>query len=235
MTESNALVNAPVNADVDADVAPHKVFEYKSSFLSIFQVTNQNTLLRDLINQCVLKMYELNVLVIKPPIMIMGKQCHQQRNICNFSNVSMGYKYSGQIIKSVLLPECFKLLLNYTNNKYNSDFNSILVNEYLNGDEYIGRHADNENALNPNCGVVGLSIGATRKFRLRALNKIIDENGKEHLPPVLYEHLTGNYEFMQMGGNFQKELTHEIPKETRILDKRISFTFRHFIQTQNKK
>jgi alkylated DNA repair dioxygenase AlkB len=202
------------------------VFKYKTSYLSILQIDRKKI---KLIDKCVAKMYELNVLIEKPEIKIMGRICHQQRNICNFSDVSEGYKYSGQIAKSTPLPECFKKLLEYINELFDSDFNSILVNEYVGGSDCIGRHSDNEKELDSSAGVIALSIGESRKFRIRKKGMDKDEDGKEHLPPILFEHETQDYEIMQMGGDFQKQLTHEIPAQKKLIGTRISFTFRKFV------
>ena len=35
-----------------------------------------------------------------------------------------------------------------------------------------------------------------------------------------------SYSMLQMGGDFQKEFTHEIPIEKKVKEPRISFTFR---------
>ena len=39
--------------------------------------------------------------------------------------------------------------------------------------------------------------------------------------------LTNSYELLHMGGDFQKEFTHEIPIEKKVKEPRISFTFRY--------
>ena len=42
-----------------------------------------------------------------------------------------------------------------------------LINKYENGEEYIGKHSDDEKGLEPKCGVICVSYGAIRKFRIR--------------------------------------------------------------------
>jgi alkylated DNA repair dioxygenase AlkB len=151
----------------------------------------------------------------KPSIMVYGNPAVQHRNIGFFSNNSIGYQYSGQLAKSKKLTKSLKELLDFVNNKLNSDFNGILINEYPNGEHYIGKHSDDEKALS-NVGIVSISYGASRKFRIRnkETNKIVMD-----IP-------TSSNEILIMGGDFQKEFTHEIPIEKKIKDKRISFTFR---------
>jgi len=41
---------------------------------------------------------------------------------------------------------------------------------------------------------------------------------------------TTSKEIWIMGGDFQKEFTHEVPVEKRVKDKRISFTFRKHLK-----
>jgi alkylated DNA repair dioxygenase AlkB len=73
-------------------------------------------------------------LLIHPPIFIYGKQCSQARNIGFFSDTSLGYKYSNQLAKSQPLTLALKNLLDEINKLFSSNFNGILVNEYINGE-----------------------------------------------------------------------------------------------------
>ncbi len=204
---------------------PKIVFEYEDSFLSIFQIKDAE--FKDLIDQCIEDLYENDdYLEFEPEIKVRGRLCHQKRNIAFISDNSEGYKYSGQIAKSKPTTEAFRKLLDKVNKIYKAEYNGILVNEYTDGTKNIGRHADSEKDLDPNAGVICLSMGTSRKLKFRRKGYDYDEDGKEHLPPVLYEHETGDYELLQMGGKFQSQLTHEISPQLKIKEKRISFTFR---------
>jgi alkylated DNA repair dioxygenase AlkB len=167
----------------------------------------------ELLEECV-KDVESKLLV-KPKIYIYGKEATQHRNIGFFSDESIGYRYSNQLAKSQALTQVLKKLLDEVNELYDADFNGILVNKYVDGNDYIGKHSDDEKNLS-NIGVVSLSYGSTRKFRVRdkKTNKIVKD--------VLIKH----NQIMHMGGNFQKEFTHEIPIEKKITTPRYSFTFR---------
>lgn len=150
-----------------------------------------------------------------PEIIVYGKKCLQRRSIGFFSDESLGYKYSGKIEKSQPLTQNLKLLLNYINKKFESDFNGILVNKYNNGNDYISDHSDNEKEISDK-GVISVSYGAVRKFRIR--NKITKK--------IVQDIPTENYQIIEMAGNFQKEFLHGIPIEKKVKDERISFTFR---------
>ena len=149
------------------------------------------------------------------PIMIFGKERMQRRSIGFFSDSSIGYKYSKRLVASKRLTPTLMILLDEINEKFNSDYNGILINKYTDGNDYIGKHSDDESALS-NAGVVAMSYGASRIFRIR--NKETGEIVKD-IP-------TASNEILVMGGNFQKEFTHEIPIEKKITDTRYSLTFR---------
>jgi alkylated DNA repair dioxygenase AlkB len=106
-------------------------------------------------------------------------------------------------------------LLDFVNEVYQSEFNGVLVNKYESGSEYIGKHSDDERTLDANAGVVMISTGAVRTFRLR--NK---ETGEKIDIPMETDKM------YQMWGDFQKEFTHEIPVQKKVLGTRYSFTFR---------
>jgi alkylated DNA repair dioxygenase AlkB len=169
--------------------------------------------INDLLGMCV-KDIE-GKLTYHPPIVIYGKQCIQHRNIGFFSDESIGYTYSNQLTPAIPLTDTLRELINHVNYTFNADFNGILVNHYESGEDYIGKHSDNEMYLS-NVGVVCISYGAQRTFRIRdkLTGKIV-----ANIP-------TTSGEMWIMGGNFQKEFTHEIPVEKKIKDSRISFTFR---------
>jgi len=150
-----------------------------------------------------------------PEIIVYGRSCKQRRSIGFFSDESVGYKYSGKMEKAQPLTENLRLLLNYINNKFESDFNGILVNKYRDGNDYISEHSDNEKEISDK-GVISVSYGAVRKFRIR--NKITKK--------IIKNISTENYQIIEMAGNFQKEFLHGIPIEKKVKDERISFTFR---------
>lgn len=157
-------------------------------------------------------------LITRPEITIYGRVCTQQRYVNFYSNESIGYSYSKNIVRSKPLTPLLLELLNTINETVGSKFNGILVNKYENGNDYIGPHSDDESGLD-SVGVVCISYGEARKFRIR------DKSTKE----IVYEINTTNGSILQMSGEFQKLYTHEIPVQKRIKSSRISFTFRKHI------
>ncbi len=195
----------------------NNVIETKTSFLTKFNLKNNdlnNELNEKLLDDCVNDIKDK--LEIKPQIIIYDKKVNQRRDVGFFSNESIGYYYSNQLAKSKPLTPNLNLLLDKINKSFNSHFNGILINRYSNGSEYIGPHSDDEKNLD-NSGVIAFSYGATRIFRIR------NKKTKEIHMDIALNHL----DLIHMGGNFQKEFTHEILATKKEVDIRYSFTFRN--------
>lgn len=150
-----------------------------------------------------------------PEIIIAGRVCHQRRDVGFFSDDSIGYHYSGKLAESKPLTKYLKRLLKKVNKLYNTSFNGILINRYNDGNDYISAHSDDERNLDPQ-GVISISYGSTRIFRIR----------NKYTKKIIKDIELNNLDIVHMKGDFQKEFTHEIPKDTTIKTERYSFTFR---------
>ena len=168
---------------------------------------------KELLEKCIIDIEPQ--LELKPDIIIFGKKCKQQRNIGFFSDKSKGYKYSNKMMESKPLTKSISELLDIVNNELGTQFNGILVNKYMDGNDYISAHSDDEIGLDL-IGVISISYGAERIFRIR----------KKDTKQIIYDTLTTHSSILHMGGNFQKLYTHEIPIQKKIKEPRISFTFR---------
>lgn len=145
-------------------------------------------------------------------IKVFGRECTQHRKVGFFSNTSTGYKYSGSTAISIPLTAELTELLGIVNEKFSAEFNGILVNVYESGHDYISKHSDDERGLDPTAGIVALSYGVSRKFRIRGSDACdFDTNDREYI---------------QMSAEFNRNHTHEIPPQKRITGTRWSFTFR---------
>ena len=168
---------------------------------------------KELLEKCIIDIEPQ--LELKPEIIIFGKKCKQQRNIGFFSDKSKGYKYSNKMMESKPLTKAIRELLDIVNSEFGTQFNGILVNKYMDGNDYISAHSDDEIGLDL-IGVISISYGAERIFRIR----------KKDTKQIIYDTLTTHCSILHMGGNFQKLYTHEIPIQKKIKKPRISFTFR---------
>jgi len=176
----------------------------------------------DLIQNCIADVKDK--LISQPPITVYGKTCHQRRDVGFFSDEVGAYNYSrGNEMKAEPVPFSLHSLLMEINNmkkeKYGElacPFNAILVNRYNNGNDYIAAHSDS-GVYNKKCGVWSLSCGGTRTFVIR------NKNTKS----VVAKLTLTNGLLCEMGGQrFQDIYTHEVPRESKNNEPRISFTFR---------
>lgn len=112
-------------------------------------------------------------------------------------------------------------------------FNSCLLNFYRNGEDSIKPHFDSTDLFGNTPTISILSIGASREivFSRRDYNpknpkslKLDKENQNLNLTINLEE---GSLLIMSQAT--QKYYVHEIPKNSEILDKRYSLTFREFL------
>ena len=160
------------------------------------------------------------LLAVGPKVFLYGEWRSQRRCVGFFSDESYGYFYSNQCARSQKLSPALKTLLAAINDDYGASFNGMLINHYENGTNKISAHADDETALDANVGVVTLSYGAERTFRVR--QKVPKKAG-----PVVCDATTKDCVALQMRGpRFQKDLTHEVPEQRRVLRERFSITFR---------
>ncbi len=102
-------------------------------------------------------------------------------------------------------------------------FNSVLVNLYRNGEDYVGWHCDNEVELGEQPLIASLTFGATRPLQFR--HKQTGQRGQVLLP-------SGSLLVMQP--DFQHNWLHSIPPEPNLTDGRINLTFRNVVPVMEK-
>lgn len=159
-----------------------------------------------------------NQLEERPEIIVFDKPCKQQRFVGFFSDSSAGYNYSGKTQASKPMTPSLTTLLFAINQLLCSQYNGILVNKYMDGNDYIDAHIDAPTGLDK-IGIVSISYGDQRKCRIRD-KKIKKSFMKRKLRILAYF----------LWGKFQELYTHEIPKQTKITEARTSFTFRNHIR-----
>lgn len=94
-------------------------------------------------------------------------------------------------------------------------FNSVLVNLYRNGEDYVGWHADNEPELGDRPFIASLTFGAERQFAFR--HKQSFEQGQV---------LLRSGSLLVMQPDFQHHWLHSIPMQKNVSRERINLTFR---------
>lgn len=102
-------------------------------------------------------------------------------------------------------------------------FNSVLLNRYRTGRDYMGWHSDDERELGINPVIASVNLGAERLFQFRRKN-----NHREKIE-IHLEHGS----LLIMRGAIQHHWQHQLPKTAKPLGERINATFR-IIHTQKK-
>jgi alkylated DNA repair dioxygenase AlkB len=101
--------------------------------------------------------------------------------------------------------------------KFNAFFNCVLCNFYRNGEDYAAWHADDEFNLGVNPTIASISLGETRRFKIKSKNK--------HNPEKFQIDLTSG-SLLIMQGAFQHHYLHQLAKSTVHNGVRINLTFR---------
>jgi len=153
---------------------------------------------------------------IQEDIVVYGKKYAQPRLTCLFGDNQKPYKYSN----ITMYPNNWTPLLLTIKNKIekycNHNFTTALINQYRNGKDSNGWHADNEKELGQNPIIASVSFGAARVFQLKH-NTI-----KEQKLNLTLE----NGSLLIMEGTTQHFWKHQIPKTAKPVGARINLTFR---------
>jgi alkylated DNA repair dioxygenase AlkB len=163
-------------------------------------------------------------LEIEPKFKMFNRECTQHRNVGFFSDIVTTYKYSGRDHRASPMTFLLQSILIQVNLLLGSDFNSILINKYKDGRDYISAHSDDEKTIDQTHGVISISTGSSRIFRIR------DKSTKQ----IVADIATRSDVILQMcaklpdGRSFQKTYTHEVPADKSITSPRYSLTFRKF-------
>jgi alkylated DNA repair dioxygenase AlkB len=153
-------------------------------------------------------------------INIFGKKIKiPRKQVLYGTDTNLSYSFSGQTTYAKLIDKDTLLenILTKINKYIGANFNTVLLNFYRDGNDYICSHSDDESDLDTTKGIWSLSIGGARTFNITDKNtndKIIDVNLEDGM-------LVG------MIGCFQKQFKHGIKKTTRTgILPRVNLTFR---------
>jgi len=154
------------------------------------------------------------------PIVLFGKEIMQPRLTCWAGLPEAKIRYSGIVMN----PEPFTPVLNTLRLRLievlQINFNGALLNYYRNGKDSMGWHADNEAYQGKNPTIASISLGAARRFDLKAKG-----DSDEKPTSILLEHGS----LLVMAGATQEHYKHQVPKTKTDLGARINITFRRIL------
>ncbi len=127
------------------------------------------------------------------------------------------YTYSGIQHPARAIPRQVQAVANRVEHELGELFNTLLVTRYADGRDAIGWHADNERELGVDPVIASVSLGATRRFRIRYPGRAMPEFD-----------LTDGM-LLVMGAGVQARCLHQIPYQSGV-GPRISLTLRRIVR-----
>lgn len=153
------------------------------------------------------------------PIKLFGREVLQPRLTSWHGDPTARYAYSGLALDPQPWTPALLHLRQQVETATQARFNSVLLNLYRTGQDSMGWHADDEPELGPAPVIASVSLGATRRFRLRPRNPQLVSH-----PPVSLDLPTGS--LLLMRGGTQQHWLHAVPKTARPTEPRLNLTFR---------
>ena len=156
-------------------------------------------------------------------IRIFGQEIPQPRLTAWYGTPEARYTYSGLTWEPRPFTPALLALRQRVAAATTFRFNSVLLNYYRDGRDSMGWHADDEPELGPEPAIASLSLGATRRFRLRPRAGLVH-------PPFGLDLPSGS--LLLMRGPTQQHWQHALPKTARSIGPRLNLTFRWVGQGQ---
>ena len=149
-------------------------------------------------------------------IRVYGKIHPQPRLTALFGNEGKPYSYSNITMQPHPWNSLLQKLKTEIEKISETIFTTVLLNQYRDGKDSNGWHADNEKELGTNPVIASLSFGAERTFQLKHnLDKDLKKN-------IILQHGS----LLLMKGTTQHFWKHQIPKTAKPISPRINLTFR---------
>jgi alkylated DNA repair dioxygenase AlkB len=148
-------------------------------------------------------------------IKMYGKEIYLPRFSAWYGDSDKPYTYSGLTLQPNKWNKGLLYIKQAISKVSGVDFNSVLMNWYRDGEDYLNWHTDAEKELGINPIIGSVNFGEERDFIIR-LN---DKSSKITIP---LKHGT----FLLMSGELQHFWQHSVPKRKKIKGSRFNLTFR---------
>ena len=156
-------------------------------------------------------------------IKIFGREVDSPRLSCWIGDAGSSYVYSQTRFEPhAWLPE-LQSLRERLQNEFECKFNSVLANCYRKGQDSMGWHSDDEHELGKQPVIASISLGATRRFSLKAKT--------QGAKAVHLELPHGS--LLLMRGDTQKNYRHALAKTAKPVGERINLTYRNICSPVN--
>ena len=152
-------------------------------------------------------------------VRLFGRMLPAPRLSCWIGDAGAAYTYSHVRFEPRPWPPALAALCAHLQHACGARFNSVLANLYRDGRDAMGWHSDDEPELGRDPLIASLSLGAGRRFVLRA------RNGDTRLALTLQ-----HGSLLLMGGACQRLYRHALPRTRAAVGPRINLTFRQVAQ-----
>ena len=150
-------------------------------------------------------------------ITVYGKTYQQPRLTALYANNNKSYSYSNIVMHPHNFTNTLLEIKQKVETKTNTHYTTCLLNQYRNGQDSNGWHADNEKELGEDPIIASISFGAERIFHLK------HKTGSNLKHKLILQH--GSLLLMKEGT--QRHWLHQLPKTKKDIGKRINLTFRY--------
>ncbi|GMH05224.1 hypothetical protein Nepgr_007064 [Nepenthes gracilis] len=181
----------------------------------------------------------------RPTIRVFGRSCLQPRDTCYVASVGLP-----ELVYSGYQPDAYpwddypplKDLLETVHKALpGSSFNSLLLNRYKGGNDYVGWHSDDEKLYGSTPEIASLSFGCEREFVFKkkpsrisqAIKSKAEEDGhvgkrlkKNSSSADQHSFTLKHGSMLVMRGFTQRDWLHSVPKRAKADAVRINLTFR---------
>jgi alkylated DNA repair dioxygenase AlkB len=192
---------------IEGEPMPHSEVWYYPQF---FTKEESDVFLQDLLQ---------NIAWSHDDITIFGKKMKIPRLQAWYGDAGKAYMYSGILLQPHTWTDTLLAIKKRIEEATQTEYTSVLLNQYRDGKDSVGWHADDEPSLGKNTTIASVSLGATRKFRFRY-------NANNALKA---ETLLTHGSLVMMQGETQHYWQHEVPKTSQPTGIRINLTFRKLI------
>ncbi|KAL5699981.1 DNA oxidative demethylase [Ranunculus cassubicifolius] len=181
----------------------------------------------------------------RPSIHVFGRSCIQPRDTCYIADHGLPHlKYSGYQppVRSWDDYPPLQIILAAVHEAIpGSSFNSLLLNRYKSGSDYVAWHADDEKLYGPTPEIASVSFGCEREFLLKKrptkspkvqINRCAEESPSKRLKKYKddddqqHSFVLKHGSMLVMRGYTQRDWLHSVPKRVKADAVRINLTFR---------
>ena len=139
-----------------------------------------------------------------------------------YGDADCSYSWSGITMTPNPWNSTLRDIREKVNGVASEQFNSVLANFYRDGNDKVDWHADDEEVLGQAPVIASVSLGATRKFRIRRKAR------SEKATDIFLR----SGDVLVMRGLTQLLWEHEVPRSKKVKEPRVNLTFRKVALTK---